>query len=518
MPQKSPTLSTLPTLVAGVIAAISLLGATVASAQTYELHWPFKTSSSTSSANPSDPDSGGSGDPADPAAPVTLSLTSATLPAAMVTQPYFFDFGSLLTIDGDNPPALSAIYWLPVTGLPPGLTMTDTGVLSGTPTTKNESGASFEVVAEHEGVEGRRVFTIVVGGAVLQVTQISAGWGHTCAVTTSGAAKCWGNNGVGQLGDGTNTSSLTPVDVSGLGSGVASISAGRYHTCVVTTSGAAKCWGINEDGQLGDGTTAQRNTPLDVVGLGSGVASISTGHLQSCVVTTSGAAKCWGFGALGDGTVSRQLTPVDVSGLGAGVASISAADFHTCAATTSGAAKCWGDNSYGQLGDGTTTHRNTPVDVVGLGSGVASISAGHIHTCVVTTSGAAKCWGRNSTGQLGDGTMTQRDVPVAVSGLSSGVAGLTTGVYHTCAVTTLGAAKCWGYNFYGQIGDGTATDRTLPTDVAGLGSGVTRFSAGGYHSCVVTTSGAAKCWGHNNYGQLGEGTTTGRLAPVDVLP
>ena len=204
-----------------------------------------------------------------------------------------------------------------------------------------------------------------------EATQISAGGGHTCAVTTAGGAKCWGDNGYGRLGDGTTTSRTTPVDVVGLTSGVAQISAGRNHTCAVTTAGGAKCWGYNGHGRLGDGTTTNRTTPVDVVGLTAGVAQISGGLYHTCAVTTAGGAKCWGnngFGRLGDGTTTNRTTPVDVVGLTSGVAQISASFRQTCVVTTAGGAKCWGANEYGQLGDGTTTNRNTPVDVTGLGN------------------------------------------------------------------------------------------------------------------------------------------------------
>ena len=352
--------------------------------------------------------------------------------------------------------------------------------------------------------------------------QISTGELFTCAVTTTGAAKCWGYNYYGQLGDGTTTDRLTPVTVTGLASGVATISAGDNHTCAVTTTGAAKCWGINTFGKLGDGTTTNRLTPVTVSGLTSGVASITAGNLHTCAVTTTGAAKCWGnngSGELGDGTTTNRITPTAVSGLTSGVARITAGDSDTCAVTTAGAAKCWGNNGTGQLGDGTTTNRLTPTAVSGLTSGVASITASYWHTCAVTITGAAKCWGDNTYGELGDGTTTDRLTPTAVSGLVSGTIAITgNSFYFTCAVTTAGAAKCWGFNGSGHLGDGTTTNRLTPVTVSGLATETATVASGYKHACAVTKLGVAKCWGYNLVGQLGDGTTTDRLTPVDVLP
>jgi alpha-tubulin suppressor-like RCC1 family protein len=289
----------------------------------------------------------------------------------------------------------------------------------------------------------------------------------------------------------------------------------------VTTAGAVKCWGDNLNGELGDGTTTNSTTSVDVVGLGSGVASVSAGWQHTCAVTTAGAVKCWGYngdGELGDGTRTDSTTPVDVVGLGSGVAAVSTVDRHTCAVTTAGAVKCWGYNDYGELGDGTTTDSTTSVDVVGLGSGVAAVSAGWGHTCAVTTAGAVKCWGYNATGELGDGTAPNYSTtPVDVVGLGSGVASVSAGYPHTCAVTTAGAVKCWGNNTFGELGDGTTTNSTTSVDVVGLGSGVASVSAGGADTCAVTTAGAVKCWGSNGSGGLGDGTTTDSTTPVDVV-
>jgi len=306
------------------------------------------------------------------------------------------------------------------------------------------------------------------------------------------------------LGDGTTTDRTTPVDVVGLDTGVTMVSAGGHHTCALTTSGTVSCWGDNSSGQLGDGTTRDRTTPVDVVGLAPDVTMVTAGNDHTCAVTSSGTVKCWGD------TVD-EATPFDVDWLGSDVTMVSAGNDRTCALTTSGAVKCWGYNVHGgHLADGA------------LDSGVSVVSAGFDHTCAVTSSsGAVTCWGYNSKGQLGDGTTMDRVsftgvTPVNVVGLGSDVTMVSAGDEHTCALTTSGTAQCWGDAFWGQLGDGTTTNRLTPVDVVGLGSDVTMVSAGGDHTCAVTSSGTAKCWGSNFEGQLGDGTTTDRSIPVDV--
>ena len=185
--------------------------------------------------------------------------------------------------------------------------------------------------------------------------------------------------------------------------------------------------------------------------------------------------------------------------------------FHTCALTSVGGVQCWGQNESGQLGDGTTINRNTPVDVTTLGSGVVAVSAGGNHTCALLGSGAMKCWGLNSSGQLGDGTTVNRPAPVDVLGLSTGVTAISAGGYHTCAVMTSGALKCWGRNDRGQLGDNSNTNRSTPVDVFGLSSGIVAGAGGGSdaqggHTCAMTSGGGVKCWGRNDHGQVGDGT------------
>jgi alpha-tubulin suppressor-like RCC1 family protein len=355
----------------------------------------------------------------------------------------------------------------------------------------------------------------------VEVYAVTAGGGHTCGLTISGGLKCWGFNLWGQLGDGTNIDRYTPVDVVELGGVVVSLAMGNNHTCTLTGSGGVKCWGHNDFAQLGDGTNIDRNTPVDVIGLGSGIASVSAGGVNhSCALTISGGVKCWGgnyYGQLGDGTNTDRLTPVDVVSLGSGIAAVSAGGDHTCALTTSGGLKCWGWNKYGQLGDGTNTDRDIPVDVVGLTGGVVEVTAGFRHTCALTSSGEIKCWGHNGSGELGDGTNNTSNTPVDVVGLSSWVDEVAAGSGHTCALTSSGEIKCWGYNGSGQLGDGKYTDANTPVDVVGLGDGIVAVTAGGFHTCALTSSGEVKCWGSNFWGQLGDGTTIDRWTQVDVI-
>lgn len=348
--------------------------------------------------------------------------------------------------------------------------------------------------------------------------QIVAGWSHTCGVSSTGGALCWGDNTYGGVGDGTLVDRKLPVPVTGLGSGVKSIAVGGSFSCALTTAGGVKCWGFNGGGDLGNGTTVNSPTPVNVVGLASGVTAIRLGHSHACALTSAGAVKCWGdnyYGQLGDGTSTSRSTPVTVSGLSTGATAVTTGSYHSCVLVGGGAAKCWGENSTGELGDGTETDQHMPVAVVGL-TGASAIAAGGGHTCVRTTAGAAKCWGWNELGQLGDGTTIDRPHPVTVTGLATGVAGITTGSWSTCARLTSGALKCWGNNRAAQLGDGTTTNRLVPTQVSGLTSGVTSPSAGANHACAIVPTGIGKCWGSGLDGRLGNGGLAKQLVPTTV--
>lgn len=452
-------------------------------------------------------------------ASLTVSMASATLPSATKGQAYNYDFKSLVS-SNDTSFSVGATSFT-ASGLPAGLSLSSTGVLSGAPTVKNEAGASFQVVASYKGANGQRVYSIVVNGIGLKVTHISAGPAHTCAVTTAGAVKCWGVNMSGQLGNGTTDSSMLPVSVSGLATGVSTVYTGMDHTCALTTAGSVKCWGQNNSGQLGNNSTGDSGYPVQVSGLTSGVSQLSAGGTSNCVVTTAGAARCWGAngsGQLGNNSTSNSSVPVSVEGMQSGVSSIFAGSgSHACAVISGGGVKCWGSNGAGQLGNNSTVGSLLPVYASGLGSGVATLALGDEHTCAVTSSGGVKCWGANWSGQLGDSSGTSRKVPVDVAGLTSGVSRVSAGMSHTCAVTSSGGAKCWGDNTFGQLGNNTLDESRMPVNVSGLSTGVTNISSGGGHTCALTGSGDAMCWGGNGQGQLGNNTTVDSLVPVDVI-
>lgn len=366
------------------------------------------------------------------------------------------------------------------------------------------------------------------------VTQLAAGGQHTCA-TANGKAYCWGNNSSGQLGDNSTTNSLTPVpvDTSGALSGktITDISASMNHTCVVADQ-RAYCWGSNTDGKLGNGTTSTGSlVPVAVGGAlaDKNVNDISTsapGGDHTCAVA-EGAAYCWGnnmWQQLGIGTSDYDPHPnpltVDTSGAlsGKSVTAISAGSNHTCA-VADGAAYCWGFNDAGSLGNGFFDPSSTPVavDTTGVLSGktVTKVSV-HVASCAVAD-GRAYCWGSNTNGRLGDGTTTDRSVPVAVttSGSLGGkaVTDISARGLHTCAIAD-DTPYCWGDNINGGLGNGTTTTSLTPVAVSTPLGPVTNLTSGDQHTCA-TNRNEISCWGFNNSGQVGDGTTvTPRASPV----
>ncbi len=371
--------------------------------------------------------------------------------------------------------------------------------------------------------QARRTAVVDVVGLGSGVAAVSTGRGHSCALTLAGAVLCWGRNNFGQLGDGSTSQRLTPVQVSGLTSGVQAIALGDAHSCAITSSGAAACWGHNFLGQLGNGSSEDRPTPGLVFGLTSGVQAISAGHAHSCAIASGGGARCWGYnlgGQLGDGTNVTRFTPVHVSGLSSGVLAIQAGVLHSCAVTSSGAMQCWGNNFLGQLGDGSTTNRFTPVQVTGLDTGVAGLGAGHYFSCGLMSNGELRCWGSNYYGQLGVGIQVSRQLtPTTVTGLGGTALSIAIGRDHACAVLDNGQARCWGNNDHGQLGNGSLSaprQRLEPVHVSGLGTSVEEIAAGADHTCARSASGDVRCWGSNSHGQLGNGQTSRHFVPIQV--
>lgn len=350
-------------------------------------------------------------------------------------------------------------------------------------------------------------------------TPIVAGVSFSCAITPAQKIKCWGRNQHGQLGVASTTEINTqPAHVADLGD-IVSIGAGRMHACALSKSGSVKCWGIDETAP--DERSAVRTAPTEVLSPALGAVALTSGGRHDCVVTRAGSAKCWGWGSDGqlgyDGGTTAK--PIDVVGL-QGIASITAGDVHTCAMTSTGAVSCWGSARLGRLGNGaaaTYAQSPTPVDVAGLGTKVTAISAGKDMSCAITAAGGVKCWGRVKPGRpMSDVdpsflAATAQEVP----GLSN-VSAISVGAAHACVITRAGAALCWGWNETGQLGNGQKTDSTTPVAVTGLSSGVVAIGAGDMHTCALLDTGEARCWGHNEFGQLGDGTTNDSAVPVKV--
>jgi alpha-tubulin suppressor-like RCC1 family protein len=358
-------------------------------------------------------------------------------------------------------------------------------------------------------------------GGVPTIAMVAAG-GHTCALTVSGIAYCWGDNANGELGNNdTSLTNSTPVAVAG-GLTFESLSLSRVEgiSCGLTPSGAAYCWGENANGQLGDGTTTRRLTPTRVAG-GLTFRSLAVGNAYACGIATSGTAWCWGFtanGAFGDGFVGTRLIPAPAAP-GMLFQSVVAGNDFTCALTPTGAAFCWGLGASGQLGNGTVSSSATPVAVLG-GLTFRSLAAGGLAVCGLTTAGTVYCWGNSFFGMVGDGTSSteggpsRRLAPVAVaSGLT--FQSIAAGYQTMCGVSESGAGYCWGYNL-GAIGDGTPDHRSIPVAVQG-GLTFKSISSGTGYSCGVTTTSAVYCWGSNPNGELGDGTTGTHLVPTPVV-
>ena len=391
--------------------------------------------------------------------------------------------------------------------------------------------------------------------------QVAAGISHTCAIAIDGRVYCWGDGGAGQLGDGVLGSHFAPAMVINTGGAlyangktIVGLAANAANTCALVSDGRVYCWGGNSYGQLGDGTTINRSAPTAVVDSGNmlyaggkAVVSLAVGQHHTCALVSDGRVYCWGrndHGQLGDNTTIDHVAPaavVDAGGVlyggGKTVLSLVAGYEHTCALVSDGAVYCWGRNNYGQLGDNTTTDRLIPTTVVDAnnvlyagGQTVVDLATSYYHTCAIASDGRAYCWGFNWDGQLGDGTSwTNSLVPVAVVDANGVLVGknivkLTTGGAHTCALADDGRAYCWGLDNYGQLGDGiSGGNRLAPVavdDTSGVlyggGKTIISLTIGEDHTCAVSSDHRSYCWGYNGDEQLGSSVTAVNPIPIAV--
>jgi len=358
---------------------------------------------------------------------------------------------------------------------------------------------------------------------------VSAGQDHTCGLDNAGYAYCWGSNSDGQLGFGAadKLPHPKPSQVAGRIK-FRSVSAGSRHTCALTDEGAAYCWGANDFGQLGDGSRTPSATAVAVTGK-LVLASLSAGATHTCGVTTSGDTYCWGgnwHGQLGNGSMDGEqryacchTRPTRV--VGAAFSQVTAGGVHTCALTKTGRAYCWGIANYGRLGVGDIQAADLPTPTAVAGSlEFLSINPGGFYTCALAKTKAAYCWGAGTDGQLSNGvSVAEQNVPLEVSGTLRFTV-IVAGSNHTCSITTDGSVYCWGANRFGQIGDGSTETRYAPTAVSpqrkfkSISAGGNDFSG---HTCGITTDNKTLCWGDNRLGQLGNGSTTASAIPMLVV-
>jgi alpha-tubulin suppressor-like RCC1 family protein len=330
----------------------------------------------------------------------------------------------------------------------------------------------------------------------------------------------WGNNGAGQLGDGTTTTTSSPVTVIGGITNWSQLSAGSQHSLGLTSTGIAYAWGAGFAGRLGDNTTTNRSSPVTVVGGITNWSQVSAGTSHSLGVTATGIAYGWGYnsnGRLGDGDTLSKTSPVTVIGGITNWSQLSAGNAHSLGVTSTGIAYGWGLNSYGILGDGTTVSKRSPVTIIGGITDWSQVSAGTNHSLGLTSTGIAYAWGFNGSGRLGDGTTISRTSPVTVVGGITNWSQVSAGGSHNLGVTSTGIAYAWGYGGSGRLGDGTTTTTSSPVTVVGGITNWSQLSAGGSHSLGVTSAGIAYAWGSGGNGRLGDETTTNRSSPVTVV-
>jgi len=367
-------------------------------------------------------------------------------------------------------------------------------------------------------------------GARSHAAAVSASYDHTCALLSNHSVECWGANWAGQLGNGRTKKSSIPVRVSAV-TNASQVSAGTDHTCALLSSHKVECWGANAVGQLGDGKSGVDEngndiyspTPVPVKGI-TNATQVSAGGDYACALLSSHKVECWGVnavGQLGNGkkiTISFSSTPVPVKGITNAV-KLSAGGGHACALLSSHKVECWGWNRDGQLGNRRTKNSSTPVPVKGV-TNASQVSAGGNYTCALLSNHRVECWGWNRYGQLGDGKKANSSTPVLVKDVTNATQ-VSTSFDHTCALLSNHRIECWGDSSSGQLGNGrtnkNSTPVPTPVPVRGITNAV-QVSAGPEYTCALLSNHSVKCWGYNYYGQLGNGSTTAFIStPVSVV-
>jgi len=354
------------------------------------------------------------------------------------------------------------------------------------------------------------------------LVSISTGVTHSCGIDESRNPICWGNNEDGQLGDDSMESSSVPVHVQlPAGVTVREVAAGDSHTCALLDGDDVMCWGNNTKGKLGDGTTTQRLVPTKVVQLhtapGNSVNSTSLiTHNEATIHTEFSTTDVASHRVLEYGTdefLTGDTNSVDLGHFGT-VKYIASGAHHSCMVIAGGYVKCWGDNSDGALGTGDVTSHTNPVDVKELGGQARVVAVGKSHSCAVMSTGGLKCWGDNSSGQLGDGTVLSKKTPVTAD--LTGVIDVVLGDAFSCALTVDGLVKCWGTNSFGQLGT-VGQSTSMPVTVAvDSNHTVTSLSSSSTRVCAVLSNATVKCWGENISGVASPGVFTSTVANVDV--
>ncbi len=355
------------------------------------------------------------------------------------------------------------------------------------------------------------IISLCAPAAQAVTPRIATGSAHTLALKDDGTVWSWGYNFNGQLGNGSTAQSLSPVQVTAL-AGMTAIAAGQLHSLALKNDGTVWAWGTNLNGQLGNGTNIDSNTPTQVIGL-TGAIAIAAGASHTVALKSDGTVWAWGsnaYGQLGNGSITSYRSPVQVTGL-AGVTAIAVGANHTIALKSDGTVWTWGYNSNGQLGVNNNNALSTsPVQAIGLGS-VTAIAGGTTHTVALKSDGTVWAWGFIGFNSVG----TQSPVPVQVPG-TSGVVSITAGTYHVGAIKTDGTGLTWGYNSSGQLGNGTTVQAITPVQVSSLSQANAISATGATHTVTIKNDGTVWAWGSNAYGQLGDGSTTQANAPVQV--